>query len=633
MEQLRENINKWVQEYIGPDFKFREHQEDTIYNICFNILDNEKSTQIIEAPTGSGKSLLLIISAGTLFRYYNIQSYILCSDLFLWKQYDDFIYKHPKILNEFGSIKGQSGNYICSENNEDIRNSKCRIARKGWGELLTNPRDWPCAGTCRYVQVRKKAINSGVTLMTYQLYINTVSRIVDKLTLEDDTEVHVQTFGGFAQRPVIFCDECHNIPNIVSGRLSPQINASSVEHFRALYDYNIEFNTGLFAEDSGCENLSDIWQHPRLMEADYKRYFNKLALKSDIFNEEMSNVEFGSVNQFIDGFLKKFVSTVEVLQDNMKVRTNSSKMPLSKKEIEIYKHSTWFDHFVKSMNEFRQVIKDTGEKYLVKYINDIHRELSDGTKIEDKQVVYKCAKEDYICNKCIFVPSDHQVMVSATIGDNDSYKDNMGLQENPDTIINSIPTTFNFDKSPIFVYGGVKMSQYSKEQNLPKIANVVYGICKQFEKFHGIIQTGSYENAEYIYKNAPTGIKPRLLLYRDNTEKANLVEFHKYSPATILLGPTLNEGVDLPGEYCRFIIMMKVPYPNLGDPLVQAKNVLFPKWYNSETSNSIIQGIGRGNRFRDDWCITYILDGCFGKLYGETKGQYPDFIKNRIRFM
>lgn len=383
MKKLKENIKNWVSDYIGPDFSFREYQESTIYNICSNILDKEHSTQIIEAPTGSGKSLLLIISAGVLLRYYGIKSYILCSDLFLWKQYDDFIFSHPRILSEFGSIKGQTGNYICSENNEDIRNAKCRIAKVSWSELYDGNRDFPCAGTCRYIQARKKAIDSGVTLMTYQLYINTVARI----NKNEDGKSNV--YGGFSQRPVIFCDECHNIPGIVSGRLSPQISMSSVEHFKALYDYNIEFNSGLFADQSECENLSDTWPHPRLMEADFKRSFNKLTYKSDIFNEEMAGVEFESIKQFIDGFLDKFKSTVEVLQENMKVRTKSSKMPLSKKEINIYKHSTWFDFFKNSIDEFRGVIDDTGSKYLVKYVNDIHRELADGSIVDDKQVVYK----------------------------------------------------------------------------------------------------------------------------------------------------------------------------------------------------------------------------------------------------
>ena len=106
---------------------------------------------------------------------------------------------------------------------------------------------------------------------------------------------------------------------------------------------------------------------------------------------------------------------------------------------------------------------------------------------------------------------------------------------------------------------------------------------------------------------------------------------HKAYEDSVIIGPTLVEGVDLPGDLLRFIIIAKVPYPNLKDKLVKAKMKLFPKWYSSETANSIIQGVGRGNRFADDWCITYIIDGCFDNLYYQTSSQFPVELRNRIR--
>ena len=42
-------------------------------------------------------------------------------------------------------------------------------------------------------------------------------------------------------------------------------------------------------------------------------------------------------------------------------------------------------------------------------------------------------------------------------------------------------------------------------------------------------------------------------------------------------------------------------------------------------------GIGRGNRSKDDWCVTYIVDGCFGQLYAATKEQYPKELQDRIK--
>ena len=120
IQELKNHINDWVTEYISPSFNFREHQFETITDICKNILEGVNHTQILEAPTGSGKSLLNIISAGVLAKYYDQNSYILVSDLYLWKQYEDFIKQYPRLREDFGILKGQTGNYTCAKNGEEI---------------------------------------------------------------------------------------------------------------------------------------------------------------------------------------------------------------------------------------------------------------------------------------------------------------------------------------------------------------------------------------------------------------------------------------------------------------------------------------------------------------------------------
>ena len=78
---------------------------------------------------------------------------------------------------------------------------------------------------------------------------------------------------------------------------------------------------------------------------------------------------------------------------------------------------------------------------------------------------------------------------------------------------------------------------------------------------------------------------------------------------------------------------MKVPYPNITSKIVKKKLELFPLWYNCTTSNIIIQSIGRGVRNEHDYCTTYILDGCFGNLYQQTKEQYSTELQNRIKII
>ena len=158
-------------------------------------------------------------------------------------------------------------------------------------------------------------------------------------------------------------------------------------------------------------------------------------------------------------------------------------------------------------------------------------------------------------------------------------------------------------------------------------------LINKYKQYKGIIQTASYNLAKEFVKDAPYELRSRLLLYENSLEKTNFIKIHEKSNNTILIGPSLSEGIDLPGDLCRFIIILKVPYASLKDKLVKAKMELFPSWYKADASNTIIQGIGRGNRSKDDWCITYIVDGCFGSLYTATKEQYPKELQDRIKII
>ena len=84
-EKLLNNINKWTNIYL-PGFSFRKYQLEYIFATLYSILYEDNHTNIIEAPTGSGKSIMIIIMAGVLHTFYHKTSYILCSDLYLWQQ-------------------------------------------------------------------------------------------------------------------------------------------------------------------------------------------------------------------------------------------------------------------------------------------------------------------------------------------------------------------------------------------------------------------------------------------------------------------------------------------------------------------------------------------------------------------
>jgi Rad3-related DNA helicase len=76
----------------------------------------------------------------------------------------------------------------------------------------------------------------------------------------------------------------------------------------------------------------------------------------------------------------------------------------------------------------------------------------------------------------------------------------------------------------------------------------------------------------------------------------------------VLVAPSVDEGIDLPDDLCRFQIIYKVPYPDMGNKQIKARMKKDPDWYAYKTVISLVQAYGRGMRHKDDYCITYITD-------------------------
>ena len=76
--------------------------------------------------------------------------------------------------------------------------------------------------------------------------------------------------------------------------------------------------------------------------------------------------------------------------------------------------------------------------------------------------------------------------------------------------------------------------------------------------------------ANYLKKN----VKSRRLLSHNSENREKILEKHKKSKtATVLLSPSMTEGVDLHGDLSRFQVVCKIPYPYLGDKLIRKNKV------------------------------------------------------------
>lgn len=623
VESIEKNVESFVSRFLKAGFEFREHQKEIIISILDNILNGDNPCHVVEAPTGSGKSLINIICAGVLDKYYGRRSFILASDVSLWDQYAEFIKKNPKL--GFGMLKGKD-NYKCSANNEPIDSAECKLSGISMGQLMCENPDklgFPCARSCTYLRDRKKALRANVTLLTYALYLRTVD--------SNNMDNQIQCFDA---RDVVFCDECHNIPNVIQLRYQKGLNRKDIQWCAALYKYASNLLGGQLTMFDDEEDAS-------LLQEDFNELVERFPNEQAIYDEY--NTLFDSLIDFrktkeedynliceVNNFWDLFYPIKDDIESSLKLKSKMH-IKLTNDERAILRVCRLHQTYVSgsSIKMLLDIYDKVGHEYIVKALTEV----DNGT---DYHVTLQCAKEDYMTHMGILSVTPKQVMVSATIGDHDNFDDNIGLKytDFAESKMEWVDSTFSFDKSPILFLNRYKMNFTEKENSLKAIKPLIYKLINErYPDQKGMIQTGTYAIAKDIIDNAPPEIKSRLLYYNGSKEKSEVIIRHQMSSNTILIGPTLSEGIDLPGDLCRFIIITKMPYPSIKDRLVDAKMKIFPYWYNATTSNQIIQGIGRGNRFAEDYCTTYILDACFLKLYTDTQNQYPKYIQERIKFI
>ena len=107
------------------------------------------------------------------------------------------------------------------------------------------------------------------------------------------------------------------------------------------------------------------------------------------------------------------------------------------------------------------------------------------------------------------------------------------------------------------------------------------------------------------------------LLAQGDGSSASLVDRMRAEPSACLLGTrSFWEGVDIPGEALRLLIIEKIPFDPLGDPIISARKGLlelhgedpFGEYLVPRAAIAFAQGVGRLIRNESDIGVTVVLD-------------------------
>jgi len=238
----------------------------------------------------------------------------------------------------------------------------------------------------------------------------------------------------------------------------------------------------------------------------------------------------------------------------------------------------------------------------------------------------------------LFQNSRKKLLMSGTILDFDTFKRSIGIADKKCIII-QVPSPFPVENRPIYKANVARLD--AKSINPANESNVLDELMKfivetaespHFRHSKGIIHTTTYKMANYIKENCP--IAPRML-FHSNSEGANeILRIHEETnEPTILVSPSMTEGISLDDSLARFNIPLRIPYPNYGDPVIRARAEVDRDWYNWMTATTLFQSIGRIVRNIDDYGVTIIPDSRISYFLAKQFGyrNIPSWIQDSLK--
>lgn len=574
---------------------FRKYQEDTIKKIIDFVTNSDKRYLIVQAPTGSGKSVVAYVAAHYLSDQYSAlsekvnspnhtvedinefskqirDSYIITSkNLLLDQYYNDFNKTMPV-------VKGRV-NYKCIQDQRPCSEGIC--VSKSVEEL----KKLHCYSKCPYQLAKKMFLFEKVSSTNFALLLKYMRNT------------------NFSAKDLVIVDECQAIEGVLRDEFVVPTTEKTINMINKLKEEIRLCNSHVIIDKAShnFERLHGSLKKINLKVLDYDSISDVNNFLEDL-HEEVVNL-YMALEYGINAYVK------EDCNDDISL---ASKDPEVKKYIKAADKLKCFASNIK--NYF--AMKDS-----IEWIVQEHKTpKGEVTGFEVKPVTID------LLTASIFkrIAKKKVVMMSATIGDYKRFAKSLGIDPNDVEFID-IPHTFPVENRPFVVLPICSMKYQDMEKNLPKITEACDDILDMYPQQKGIIHSVSFKNAIYLREHMVNA--NRILIHDDKNKDLILREF-KESKNKVLVSPSLIEGFDFKGDLSEFQIFIKVPYMSLTDKVVKRRMELDQEWYINNAILQILQGVGRSVRSETDVATTFCLDSNINFLLSKYRHLFtPDFLR------
>jgi Rad3-related DNA helicase len=240
-----------------------------------------------------------------------------------------------------------------------------------------------------------------------------------------------------------------------------------------------------------------------------------------------------------------------------------------------------------------------------------------------------------LANLYLWRHSESFTLVSATFLPVPILARQLGLD--PDEIdFKELPSTFDPERSPVHIWPVADVVSKNLDVAIPKLIEAIKKILEIHKGERGLIHAVSWKLCNQIMEGVNS---PRLYTHtsQDRQEVMNdfMDENGSYPSDACLVSPSAERGLDLKDDKCRWVVIIKCPYLNVGDKLVSARiysGAVGRLWFKAQALSTIEQMAGRAMRSAEDSAITYILDAQVNKLYCESPSLFSKSFQEQISF-
>ena len=162
------------------------------------------------------------------------------------------------------------------------------------------------------------------------------------------------------------------------------------------------------------------------------------------------------------------------------------------------------------------------------------------------------------------------------------------------------------------------MNFKERQVTAPKMAQTIADLHTKHGK-KTMVHCGAYVIARMLYDRMPPAMQRKCILQEQADREGSKNKFLGAKQA-IFLSVNFEEGLDLKGPDYPLNIIAKVPFENIGDEFVKARNEQDNyKRYNMHAAVAVMQAAGRCTRSVDDFSETYILDSSWQGFFNRCK--------------